>query len=37
MATHSTEDLTQAARQIGAAARDVGLAPTSQALTARVA
>jgi 8-amino-7-oxononanoate synthase len=37
MATHSPEDLKQAARQIGAAARDVGLAPTSQALTARVA
>ncbi|HEX5592782.1 MAG TPA: 8-amino-7-oxononanoate synthase [Solirubrobacterales bacterium] len=37
MATHSAEDLAQAARQIGAAARDVGLAPTSQALTARVA
>jgi glycine C-acetyltransferase/8-amino-7-oxononanoate synthase len=37
MATHSREDLAQAARQIGTAARDVGLAPTSQALTARVA
>jgi 8-amino-7-oxononanoate synthase len=37
MATHSPEDLTQAARQIGAAARDVGVAPTSQALSARVA
>jgi glycine C-acetyltransferase/8-amino-7-oxononanoate synthase len=37
MATHSAEDLAQAARQIGAAARDVGLAPTSQALNARVA
>jgi glycine C-acetyltransferase/8-amino-7-oxononanoate synthase len=37
MATHSAEELKEAARQIGAAARDVGLAPTSQALTARVA
>ncbi|HET9154861.1 MAG TPA: 8-amino-7-oxononanoate synthase [Solirubrobacterales bacterium] len=37
MATHSSEDLRRAAHQIGAAARDVGLAPTSQALTARVA
>jgi 7-keto-8-aminopelargonate synthetase-like enzyme len=37
MATHSREDLAQAARQIGGAARDVGLAPTSQALSARVA
>jgi len=37
MATHSREELAQAARQIGAAARDVGLAPTSQALNVRVA
>jgi 8-amino-7-oxononanoate synthase len=37
MATHSAEDLAQAARQIGAAARDVGLAPSSQALSVRVA
>jgi glycine C-acetyltransferase/8-amino-7-oxononanoate synthase len=37
MATHSTEDLAQAARQIGGAARDVGLAPSSQALISRVA
>jgi 8-amino-7-oxononanoate synthase len=37
MATHSREALSEAARQIGAAARDVGLAPTSEVLTARVA
>jgi hypothetical protein len=37
MATHASEDLALAARQIGAAARDIGLAPTSQALSARVA
>jgi glycine C-acetyltransferase/8-amino-7-oxononanoate synthase len=37
MATHSAEDLARAARQIGAAARDIGLAPSSEALTARVA
>jgi 8-amino-7-oxononanoate synthase len=37
MATHSSEELKQAARQIGAAARDVGLAPSSQALSARAA
>lgn len=37
MATHSSDDLALAARQIGAAARDVGLAPTSQALGIRVA
>jgi glycine C-acetyltransferase len=37
MATHTAEELKEAARQIGAAARDVGLAPTSQALSARVA
>jgi 8-amino-7-oxononanoate synthase len=37
MATHSREDLSEAAREIGAAARDIGLAPTSEILTARVA
>jgi 8-amino-7-oxononanoate synthase len=37
MATHTPEDLAQAARQIGGAARDVGLAPTPQALSTRVA
>jgi 8-amino-7-oxononanoate synthase len=37
MATHTAEELVQAARQIGAAARDIGLAPTSQALSAQAA
>ncbi|MGN6201327.1 MAG: 8-amino-7-oxononanoate synthase [Solirubrobacterales bacterium] len=37
MATHQTEELIWAARQIGAAAREVGLAPASQAWTARAA
>ena len=37
MATHKTEELVWAARQIGAAAREVGLAPASQAWTARAA
>jgi 8-amino-7-oxononanoate synthase len=36
MATHSGEDLAGAARQIGLAARAVGVAPTSEALTAQV-
>ncbi|HET9593212.1 MAG TPA: 8-amino-7-oxononanoate synthase [Solirubrobacterales bacterium] len=37
MATHAPEELAQAAREIGAAARAVGLAPTPQALNLRVA
>ena len=37
MATHKTEELVWAARQIGAAAREVGLAPASHAWTARAA
>ncbi|HET8566373.1 MAG TPA: 8-amino-7-oxononanoate synthase [Solirubrobacterales bacterium] len=37
MATHTAEELTEAARQIGAAGREIGLAPTPQALSARVA
>ncbi len=37
MATHTPEEMSLAARQIGAAAREIGLAPTSQALNVRVA
>ncbi len=37
MATHEPEEMARAAREIGAAARDVGLAPASQALNLRVA
>jgi 8-amino-7-oxononanoate synthase len=37
MATHTAEELAQAARQIGAAARDIGLAPTSRIQSAQAA
>jgi len=37
MASHKPEELVWAARQIGAAAREVGLAPASQTWTARAA
>ncbi|HEU4599325.1 MAG TPA: 8-amino-7-oxononanoate synthase [Solirubrobacterales bacterium] len=37
MATHTPAEMSLAARQIGAAAREIGLAPTPQALNVRVA
>jgi 8-amino-7-oxononanoate synthase len=36
MATHTAEELSEAARQVGSAAREIELAPSSQALTAAV-
>ncbi|HEX6455552.1 MAG TPA: 8-amino-7-oxononanoate synthase [Solirubrobacterales bacterium] len=37
MATHTAEEMSLAARQIGAAAREIGLAPSPRALNVRVA